>query len=59
MDPRDRKIINCIHGLLHEVVERLELLESRTVSLEEYRKALACPQCGHAMARVEVQEESP
>ena len=36
MDPDDRnKVLRCVHGLVHEIVERLEDLESRTSSIEE------------------------
>ena len=36
-------------ALLHQILERLEALEERTVSLEEYREALRCPECGAEM----------
>ena len=48
-----------VDSLLHQVLDRLEILEGRTVSLEEYRKALRCPHCGSEMAVVEIREESP
>jgi len=38
-----------LHDLLHEILERLADLEKRTVSLDEYREALRCPECGAEM----------
>jgi len=38
-----------LHDLLHQILERLEDLEKRTVSLDEYREALRCPECGGEM----------
>src|SRR5437870_578518 len=49
MDPRDQKILACVHGLVHEIAERLEDLESRTSSIEEISSTLVCPSCGTTM----------
>ncbi len=38
-----------LHDLLHRVLERVEALEGRTVSLEKYRSLLRCPECGAEM----------
>ena len=38
-----------LHDLLHQILERLEDLEKRTVSLDQYREALRCPECGAEM----------
>jgi len=49
VDPRDRKILACVHGTVHQILEIVADLESRTVSLEEARESLRCPSCGATM----------
>ena len=48
---RDRDLLVCVHSGIHEILERLEILEGRTTSLEEFREALRCPSCGHEMTK--------
>jgi len=38
-----------VHGLLHEILDRLEILEGRTTSLQDFRASLRCPSCGSEM----------
>jgi len=40
-----------LHDLLHRVLDRVEDLEKRTTSLQEFRAALRCPACGSEMTR--------
>ena len=49
MDPRDRKILACVHGLVHEIAEIVADLEDRTVTLEQASESLRCPSCGATM----------
>ena len=49
MDPRDEKVLACMHGLLHAVYEIVADLEDRTVTLEQARESLVCQSCGTTM----------
>ena len=53
VDPRDRRVLACVHGAVHQILEIVADLQDRTTTLEEASRSLRCPSCGHSPMTVE------